>query len=77
MKSIGKISFNYDNNRYGILNNMNLWCNDGLHCGECLEVFVNGKWVKDRIEMRWNSENDEYYLVNTKITELEGLKVKY
>lgn len=77
MKSIGKISFNYYNNRYGILNNMNLWHNDGLHCGECLEVFVNGKWIKDRIEMRWNSENDEYYLVNTKITELEGLKVKY
>lgn len=77
MKSIGKISFNYDNNRYGILNNMNLWHNDGLRCGECLEVFVNGKWIKDRIEMRWNSENDEYYLVNTKITELEGITVKY
>lgn len=77
MKSIGKISFNYENNRYGILNSMNLWYNDGLHCGECLEVFINGEWIKDRIEMRWNSENNEYYLVNTKITELEGLKVKY
>lgn len=77
MKRVGKISFNDENNRYGILNNMDLWENEGLHCGNCLEVFVNGEWINDRIEMRWNRQKDEYYLVNSKLTELEGLKVKY
>lgn len=23
----------------------------GLHCGECMDVKINGKWVSTRIEM--------------------------
>lgn len=77
MKRIGKIEFNYENNRYGIINNMDLWENEGLHCGSSIEVFINGEWVKDRIEMRRNNNKDEYYLINSKLTELAGIKVKY
>lgn len=23
----------------------------GLHCGECLEVYIDGKWIPTRIEL--------------------------
>lgn len=35
---------------------------DGFHCGECLEVMVDGKWVATRMEM---SAGREWYLVGT------------
>jgi len=42
----------------------------GLHCGECLEVFLRGKWTPTRIE-----KYDDWYLVSIK-TQLQGLKVR-
>lgn len=44
-----KLSYNFENDRYGILEH-DLWINEGLHCGEGVEVYVNDKWVEDRIE---------------------------
>ncbi|MBY7009309.1 DUF5348 domain-containing protein [Clostridium botulinum] len=40
-----------------------------------LEVYVNGKWIKDRIEMTWDKK---WYLVECKVQgdQLEGIKVK-
>ena len=69
-----RLSYNYDNDRYGVLNNMDLWEDKGLHCGEHLEVFIDGKWVEDRIEM----SKGEYYLVESGLSgsQLEGLKVR-
>lgn len=71
----GFLGYNYDNNRYGRLNKMDLWEDSGLHCGECLEVFVNDKLVQDRIELKYP---DTWYLVKTKLegNQLEGLKVR-
>lgn len=43
-----KLGYNFENDRYGILEN-DLWINKGLHCGEGIEVYVNDKWVEDRI----------------------------
>jgi hypothetical protein len=74
-KKTGILSYNYDNERYGILNAMDLWEDDGLHCGECFEVFINNEWVADRVEMsKW-----EWYLVYSKLSgsQLEGLKVRF
>ena len=73
-KIIGRLGYNLITERFGILA-MDLWEVDGLHCGATLEVFINGEWVKDRIEMT----RGKYYLVNTKIKDddLEGLKVRY
>lgn len=76
-KKIGTLGYNYDTERIGILNRMDLWQDTGLHCGECLEVFINDKWVKDRIE--YKSSNKEWYLVYSKLAgnQLEGLRVRF
>ena len=72
-KQIGILGYNSSNDRYGILA-MDLWVDDGLHCGECLEVYVDDEWVQDRLEM-----GDTWYLVNSKLkgNDLEGLRVRF
>lgn len=57
----GRLGYNSENDRYGLLVS-DLWENDGFHCGECLEVMVDGKWVQTRMEM---SIDHEWYLVDT------------
>ena len=54
---------------------MDLWENEGLHCGQCLKVLINGEWVEDRLEMTWDSQ---WYLVKSKLKgeQLENLKVE-
>ena len=39
----------------------------GLHCGEGMEVMVDGKWIRTRIEMDINSK---CYLVGVDLTEI-------
>ncbi|MDO5294979.1 MAG: DUF5348 domain-containing protein [bacterium] len=75
IKKEGRLGYNYHNDRYGILNRMDLWEDDGLHCGQGLEVLVGDKWIADRLEMKFDKT---WYLVETKITgdDLEGLKVR-
>ncbi len=43
----------------------------GLHCGECMDVKIKGKWVPTRIEM-----GDNWYLVGIHADRLEGLLVR-
>lgn len=70
----GRLGYNNENDRYGILN-MDLWEDNGLHCGECFEVLIDDEWVEDRIEM---DRNGEWYLVYSKLrgSELEYLPVR-
>ena len=42
----------------------------GLHYGECMEVFVSGKWKPTRIEY-----GDNWYLVGVRAADLNGLSV--
>ena len=72
-KQIGFLGYNLDNDRFGILS-MDLWVDDGLHCGQCVEICLNGVWVSDRLEF-----SDEWYLVNSKLKgdSLEHLKVRF
>lgn len=74
-KKIGWLGYNYENERFGILDKMDLWADSGLHCGECFEVLINGEWIPDRIEMK---RDNVWYLVENKLegSELEGLKVR-
>lgn len=74
-KKIGWLSYNCENERMGILDKMDLWDDDGLHCGECFEVLINDEWIADRIEL----SGGEWYLVYSKLkgNQLEGLKVRY
>ena len=70
-----KLAYNDETKRYGVINSMDLWENEGLHCGQCLKVLINGEWVEDRLEMTWDSK---WYLVKSKLKEaqLENLKVE-
>ena len=57
----GRLGYNTENERYGLLVS-DLWENNGFHCGECLEVMVDDKWVATRLEM---SAEQKWYLVDT------------
>lgn len=57
---VGRLGYNGENDRYGLLIS-DLWENDGFHCGECLEVLVDDKWISTRMEMA----GSEWYLVDT------------
>lgn len=59
--AVGRLGYNSENGRYGLLVS-DLWEDTGFHCGECLEVMVDGKWVKTRMEM---SLEQKWYLVDT------------
>ncbi|ACD22236.1 hypothetical protein FDE76_12340 [Clostridium botulinum] len=74
-KRTGILGYNYNNERYSILNAMDLWEDSGLHCGEVLEVFIDGKWIADRIEIG----KGEWYLIYSKLhgEQLEGLRIRF
>lgn len=57
----GRLGFNDENGRYGLLVS-DLWENVGFHCGECLEVCVDGQWQESRMEMGIDCQ---WYLVGT------------
>ena len=46
----GRLGYNSSNDRYGLLAS-DLWIDTGFHCGEGLEVLVDDKWVRTRMEM--------------------------
>lgn len=72
----GRLGYNRTNNRYGLLV-MDLWENDGFHCGESMEVMVNGEWVPSRMEMARDERGSHWYLVNTPFRgDLEFVKVR-
>ena len=43
----------------------------GLHCGQCFDVKLGGKWIPTRIEM-----GEDWYLVGIKVHDLRGLVVR-
>ena len=45
----------------------------GLHCGECFDVLVGGRWKPTRIEM---SASQEWYLVGIRADDVNGLRVR-
>lgn len=69
----GILGYNSSNDRYGVLV-MDLWHNDGLHCGEFLDIwdYDTEQWIPTRIEMNRNG----WYLVGYDADCLEGLKVR-
>lgn len=60
----GRLGYNLENGRYGLLVS-DLWEHTGFHCGEGLEVMVEGEWVATRMEMSWENSGNEWYLVDT------------
>ncbi len=74
---VGFLVYNEFNNRYAIISKDEELVNDGLHCGDSVEVFHNGEWVHTRMEMSWDLPG-EWYLTHTglKGSQLQGLKVR-
>lgn len=60
----GRLGYNSENDRYGLLVS-DLWEHTGFHCGECLEVQVEDKWVETAMEMSWEQGGGKWYLVGT------------
>lgn len=58
----GRLSYNPETGRYGFLVS-DLWERTGLHCGECLQVMIDGEWVETRMEM--GGQPADWYLVGT------------
>lgn len=67
------LGINRENGRYGILSG-DLWVDDGLHCGQALEVETPDGTILARLEMNGDGE---WYLAGTGLSgsDLEGLKV--
>ena len=69
----GRLGYNSNNGRYGILSS-DLWIDTGLHCGECLQILMDGKWVETRMEM---DAARNWYLVGTPYRgDLEYIRVR-
>lgn len=68
----GALIFDEERSRYNIRFDIDKYYN-GLHCGECFDVFVGGKWKPTRIEI-----GSDWYLVdvNTNGSRLDGLMVR-
>lgn len=62
----GRLGYNFQNDRYGLLVS-DLWEDNGFHCGECLQVQINGKWIDTSMEMDWSTGKGVWYLTGTKI----------
>ena len=68
----GTLIFNKQINRYDIRFDLADYYG-GLHCGDCFDVFVRGKWKPTRIEM---NTMQEWYLVGIRAGDLNGLRVR-
>ena len=69
-KMTGALVFDERTDRYDIRFDLNSYYG-GLHCGECFDVFVRGKWKPTRIE-----DGDNWYLVGIRAEDLNGLRVR-
>ena len=69
-KMTGALLFDERTDRYDIRFDLNSYYG-GLHCGECFDVFVRGKWKPTRIEY-----GDNWYLVGIRAEDLNGLRVR-
>ena len=65
----GTLVYDHATDRYDI--RFDLDCYYGLHCGECFDVMVGGKWKPTRIEMA-----ADWYLVGIRTDDLQGLRVR-
>lgn len=66
----GRLAYHRETGRYSFLWS-DLWEKD-FHCGNYLQVYVDGEWQDTRIEM---NSNQEWYLVGVD-RPLEGLKAR-
>lgn len=69
----GYLSYNEENDRYGVKKD-DKWFVEGLHCGDCLNAFIDGKWVTTSIE---SDASGNWHLSDTRCAGiLENIIVK-
>ena len=69
----GKLGYNPKTKRYGLLV-ADLWEHTGLHCGERLEIQVDGAWIGTRMEL---NPKRQWYLAGTPYCgDLENIKAR-
>lgn len=70
----GRLGFNRENGRYGLLVT-DLWEVEGFHCGQRVSVKIAGEWVDTRFEM---NPAGQWYLVGIDLQgeDLEFLKAR-
>lgn len=69
----GKLWYNPENDRFGLLGADGEWIQDGLHCGDRLAVWIDGRWVPTRVEM---TADEIWYLVGLEGMTLQGLRAR-
>lgn len=62
----GRLGYNSANDRYGLLVS-DLWEYNGFHCGERLQVLIDGEWIDTSMEMDWSTGKGVWYLTGTEI----------
>lgn len=68
----GALIYDRESSRYNIRFGLDDY-HGGLHCGECFDVFADGKWKPTRIEM---GMEQKWYLVGIRTNTLDGLLVR-
>lgn len=68
----GALIFDEQTDRYDIRFDLTDYYG-GLHCGECFDVMISGKWKPTRIEM---GMQQNWYLVGVRAEDLNGLRVR-
>ena len=66
----GTLVYDMESGRYDIRCDLSSYYG-GLHCGDCFDVMVGGKWTPTRIEMA-----ADWYLVGIRTDDLQGLRVR-
>lgn len=66
----GRLCYNAENQRYGLIIHGE-WLIDGFHCGDTLEISIDGKWQPTRIEF-----GEDWYLVGFEGVVLYDLKAR-
>lgn len=62
----GRLGYRKDTQRYGFIvcdswDDGEYFCWDGIHCGDCMDVLIDGEWMPTSMEM----DRDGWYLVGT------------
>lgn len=67
----GKLFYNTDNQRYGLINDNGDWLLDDFHCGDTLEILIDGQWKETRIEC-----GEDWFLVGFPGVALDNIKAR-
>lgn len=70
-KKRGALCYDEDTERYDIRFDVDAYYG-GLHCGDCFDVMIGGRWKPTRIEMGQRG----WYLVGVATNECSGLLVR-